>query len=180
MTLETGRESLFDVAPEKRGDVVYTPSWAAADMVAHFQPSGRILDPCKGEGVFLDYLPTGTEWCEITEGRDFFDWRERVDWVVSNPPYSLTRKWFRHSYAVSDNLLYLVPLRNVFSGYGFLREIHEFGGIAAIRVYGTGGRLGFPMGNAVGAFHVVRGYAGPTAFSYYEDGKEQLSVSAWF
>ena len=147
-----------------RGDVVYTPAWVALDMVEHFQPSGRVLDPCRGAGAFTDVLP-GAEWCEITDGRDFFDWSETVDWVVGNPPYSLTRKWFRHSYTVAEHLLYLVPLRNVFSGYGFIREIQEFGGIKEIRVYGTGGSIGFPMGNAVGAFHIERGWSGPQIWS---------------
>jgi hypothetical protein len=153
---------------EKMGDVVYTPAWAAEDIVRHFQPSGKCLDPCKGKGVFMDYLPPDAMWCEITDGRDFFKWTETVDWVVSNPPYSLTRKWFQHSYQIADNLLYLVPLRNVFSGYGFVREIYEFGGIREIRLYGTGGKLGFPMGNAVGAMHVQRGYVGAAIFSFYE------------
>lgn len=143
---------------ERLGDIVLTPAWVAADMVTHFRPDGLVLDPCKGPGVFLDYLPADTDWCEITAGRDFFQWTKRVDWVVGNPPYSLTREWFRHSYTIAENLLYLIPLRNLFSGYGFLREIHGFGGIAAIRLYGTGGSLGFPMGNAVGAVHVQRGY----------------------
>lgn len=155
---------------EKMGDVVYTPGWVVTDMLAHFRPSGRILDPCRGKGAFTDQLPADTAWCEITNGRDFFDWHEPVDWVLGNPPYSLTRKWFRHSYGVAENLLYLVPLRNVFSGYGFIREIHEFGGMPEIRVYGTGGRLGFPMGNAVGAMHVRRRYAGATKFTTYDDG----------
>lgn len=154
---------------EKMGDVVLTPPWCAADMVSHFRPAGKVLDPCKGPGVFLDYLPVGSPWCEITEGRDFFDWTEHVDWVVGNPPYSLTRKWFKHSYTIADHLLYLVPLRNVFSGYGFVREIYDFGGIAEIRTYGTGGKLGFPMGNAVGAFHVVQGYSGACEFSFYDE-----------
>jgi hypothetical protein len=35
-----------------------------------------------------------------------------------------------------------------------------------IRLYGTGGTLGFPMGNAVGAIHCQRGYSGPTQWSY--------------
>ena len=35
-------------------DVVYTPDWVAKDMVEFFKPSGRILEPCKGDGVFLD------------------------------------------------------------------------------------------------------------------------------
>ena len=151
---------------EKRGDRVYTPEWVARDMAWSFQPSGRVLEPCKGKGVFLRFLPDDTEWCEIDEGRDFFEWHEKVDWVVSNPPYSLTRKWFRHSYTIADQLLYLVPLRNIFSGYGFIKEIHAFGGIKEIRSYGTGGSIGFPMGNAVGAFHIVRDYSGPTRFTF--------------
>jgi hypothetical protein len=153
---------------EKQGDVVYTPAWAAMDMVEHFAPSGIVLDPCRGLGAFHDLLPDGSPWCEITDNRDFFAWTEPVDWVIGNPPYSLTRAWFRHSYKIADHLCYLVPLRNVFSGYGFVKEIHEFGGIRELRVYGTGGRLGFPMGNAVGAFHVERGYSGQTAFTFYD------------
>ncbi len=163
---------------EKQGDVVYTPDWAALDMVEHFKPTGRILDPCRGRGAFTDHLPTGTEWCEVTDGRDFFDWHERVDWVLGNPPYSMTRKWFRHSYAIADHLLYLVPLRNVFSGYGFIREIADFGGIVEMRVYGTGNRLGFPMGNAIGALHVERKHVGPTRISFYDDDASQLRMAS--
>lgn len=154
---------------EKTGDVVYTPDWAAKDIVDYFKPSGKILEPCKGGGVFLKYLPTNTDWCEIQEGKDFFEWNEKVDWVVSNPPYSLTRKWFKHSYEIADNLLYLVPLRNIFSGYGFIKEIYQFGGIVEIRNYGTGGSLGFPMGNAIGALHIQKSYIGDAKFSFYEN-----------
>lgn len=137
-------------------------------MVRHFKPRGIVLEPCKGAGVFMDLLPDGSDWCEIAEGKDFFEWTDPVDWVISNPPYSMTRQWFRHSYSIARNLVYLVPLRNVFSGYGFLREIADFGGIVEIRTYGTGAKLGFPMGNAIGAFHIRRGYAGPTKFSDYQ------------
>lgn len=152
---------------EKTGDIVYTPAWVAADMVEHFKPVGNVLDPCRGKGAFTDLLP-GADWCEIEDGRDFFDWTQHVDWAISNPPYSLTRPWFKHSYTIADNLCYLVPLRNIFSGYGFVREIHEWGGIKEIRTYGTGGRLGFPMGNAVGAMHIQRQYRGATTFSFYD------------
>lgn len=162
---------------EKTGDIVYTPGWVATDMVDHFAPSGRILEPCRGRGVFTDLMPTA-DWCEITDGRDFFDWHTPVDWVISNPPYSLTRKWFQHSYTIADHLVYLVPLRNVFSGYGFLREINEYGGIREIRTYGTGGKLGFPMGNAVGAFHIERGYRGDTAFTFPSESSPSLFEAA--
>jgi len=161
---------------ERRGDVVYTPSWVVEDMLRHFQPCGTVLDPCRGKGAFADRLTPGSPWCEITDGVDFFSWQQPVDWVVGNPPYSMTREWFRHSYTVADNLLYLVPLRNVFSGYGFLREIYEYGGLVSIRLYGTGGRLGFPMGNAVGALHIRRGYTGAADLTFYDAPATHLGL----
>jgi hypothetical protein len=160
--------------PEKKGDRVYTPEWAARDMVAHFRPSGRVLEPFRGGGVFTSLLPDA-EWCEIDEGRDFFAWSQPVDWIISNPPYSLTRDCFRHAYLLARDFVFLVPLRNIFSGFGFIREIHAFGGMPEIRLYGTGGTLGFPMGNAVGAIHCRRSYQGPTQWSYAAKPLEQFS-----
>ena len=160
---------------ERAGDRVYTPAWVVQDMLEHFAPSGTILDPCRGRGAFIDLLPVDALWCEVEQGRDFFEWQRPVDWVVGNPPYSMTRVWFRHSYTIAQHLLYLVPLRNVFSGYGFIREIYEFGGIREIRVYGTGGLLGFPMGNAVGAFHIERNYSGSVAMTFYQDFAPQVA-----
>ena len=54
-------------------DVVFTPSHIAKKIVEMFNPQGKILEPCKGEGAFLKYLPEDTLWCEITEGKDFFE-----------------------------------------------------------------------------------------------------------
>lgn len=152
----------------KAEDVVYTPDWCAKDMVTHFNPSGIVLDPCRGLGAFHNLLPEGSPWCEISDGSDFFDWVEPVDWVIGNPPYSLTRPWFRHSAAIADHIVYLIPLRNLFSGYGFVRELSEWGGLREIRLYGTGNRLGFPMGNAIGAVHAERGWRGETVMSFYD------------
>lgn len=150
---------------EKKGDRVFTPDWVAKDMTEHFKPSGKVLEPFKGGGVFLKYLPDA-DWCEIEEGVDFFDNNSKYDWIISNPPYSKTRDCFRHSYKVADNIVYLVPLRNIFSGHGFVKEIFEYGGIAEIRVYGTGGSLGFPMGNCVGAIYCKKGYDGQTTWTF--------------
>ena len=153
----------------RRGDVVFTPDWCAQDMVEHFAPSGRILEPCRGAGAFMRYLPPDADWCELTEGRDFFLWWERVDWIITNPPYSKTREFLKHAISVADNVCFLVPARNIFSGYGTVRETKDFGAMRAIRWYGTGGKLGFPMGNAIAAIHWQRGYVGPTEQSFYED-----------
>lgn len=161
-----------------KSDVVYTPRWCAEDMVKFFGPSGVILEPCRGAGVFMEFLPTDAKWCEIAEGKDFYDWHEPVDWLVSNPPYSQTRKWLRHSYTIAKNILYLVPFRNMTSGYGLLVEVRKFGWLKHIRLYGTGGKLNFPMGNAVAAFHIEKGYRGPTEFSFFQEADDVPSESS--
>ncbi len=152
----------------KRGDRVMTPAWAAKDIIEYFSPAGKVLEPFRGKGVFTDLCPTW-DWCELDEGRDFFAYTDRVDWVVSNPPYSKLRPVWRHAATISDNIVYLIPLRNFFSGYGFVKEAFAYGGIPSIRLYGTGSRLNFPMGNAIGAVHWRRGYTGATKWSDASD-----------
>ena len=63
-------------------DVVFTPPLVARMIVDEFKPSGKILEPCRGLGGFYNELPEPKDWCEITEGRDFFDYHEKVDWIV--------------------------------------------------------------------------------------------------
>ena len=42
----------------RKGYCVYIPAWCAEDMVNHFRPHGRVLEPCKGDGQFtIVYRP---------------------------------------------------------------------------------------------------------------------------
>jgi len=140
-------------------DVVYTPEWVAADMVSFFKPTGAILEPCKGDGVFLKYMPTA-EYCEISEGKDFFAWSKPVTWVVGNPPYSAFGKWMYHAMAIAENIVYLVPCAKPFYGEKLFRELETWGKIKHMRVYGGGSKLGFPIGFLIGAIHFQKGYFG--------------------
>lgn len=151
------------------GDRISTPAWVAADLVRHFSPTGTVLEPCRGDGAIYRLLPPGSLWCEITDGRDFFDLQTPVDWIVTNPPYSQTRNFMRHAFSLAGHVVLLVPARNVFSGYGTVRSAIGYGAMRDIRWYGTGSKLGFPMGNAIAAIHWQRGYRGDTKQSFYED-----------
>jgi hypothetical protein len=153
--------------PLDPGDVVYTPDWVAADMVAYFKPSGRVLEPCAGDGAFLKHLP-GAEWCEIEKGRDFFAWNEPVDWCFGNPPYRMSGKWIRHSMVIAKEFVYLLPCDKPFISFGMIRDVMAWGGLVEIRVYGTGSALGFPIGYAIGALHYRKGYTGPMSISMYQ------------
>ncbi len=157
--------------PLDPGDVVYTPAWVAKDMVDFFKPSGRILEPCAGDGVFLKYLPPHTEWCEIEKGRDFFEWCKPVDWCFGNPPYAKFTKFLAHSFSIADNIVYIIPANKPFNSYRTAVEINEYGGLVHMRYYGGGASLDFPIGFAVAAVHFQRNYRGGMYTSFYEGDK---------
>ena len=160
--------SLFPDLPDilsEESDIVLTPRDVARDVVSRFQPCGRVLDPCKGDGAFTEFMPEA-EWCEIREGRDFFDWREPVDWIVSNPPYSIFSRFLRHSMKVAQDIVYVVPTNKVFNSDGMMRELWAWGGIPQIYQIAPGRRIGFPVGYGIGAVHFQRGYRGPIQVTF--------------
>lgn len=150
---------------DRESDIVFTPSEIAADVVGWFEPTGRILDPCRGGGVFADLMP-GCDWCEIRDGRDFFDWQERVDWIVSNPPYSIFLKWLNHSMRIADDIVYVIPLFKVWQSALVIDAVRRWGGIVETRVLGSGRRIGFPFGFSCGAVHFRRAHTGDMRLSF--------------
>jgi hypothetical protein len=146
-------------------DVVMTPADVARMIVNHFQPAGRILDPCRGNGAFWNAMP-GAEWCEIAEGKDFMEWKTPVDWIVSNPPYSTFWDFLEHSFKLAENIVYLIPLHKIWSGHRYMKAITQWGGLRETLIIGTGTSIGFPVGLSVGAVHFQRGYAGPMVIGY--------------
>jgi len=157
---------LLQIALDKK-DVVYTPDWVARDMVEFFKPSGKILEPCAGDGAFLKYLP-GADWREIEKGRDFFAQTEYYDWIIGNPPYSVFSKWLGHSMEIANNICYLIPLTRLFNSGFFIKRILEWGRICHMRYYADGGELGWNIGFAIGAVHFQKGYNGAMEISCFE------------
>ena len=101
-------------------DVVFTPDWLAKQICGMFDIDGKVLEPCKGEGAFLKYLPENTDWCEIAEGRNYYDYNEKVDWIVTNPPYSDYNRFLEHSFALADNIVALAGnVRGLCVRWGF-------------------------------------------------------------
>lgn len=141
-------------------DVVQTPIELARRLVNHFQPSGRVLEPCRGEGNIFRFLPADSDWCEITEGRDFLAWNKKVDWIITNPPWSQIRPFLAHAMAVSDNVVFLLTINHVWTK-ARIRDIQSSGfGIKEIALVEM--PPSFPQsGFQLGAVHVARGWTGP-------------------
>lgn len=147
-------------------DQIYTPDWVAKDMCQFFNPIGKVLEPAAGNGVFLKYVKA--DHCEITEGTDFFNVRSHYDYIIGNPPYSIFSRFLDHSLELADNIIFILPLFKVFNSQGTVNKIAKYGWISHIRLYGGGNLLKFPMGNAIGAFHLVRSHILQTEFSFYK------------
>lgn len=149
-------------------DKVYTPVNIAQLIISKFPLEGKVLDAFKGKGAFYDNYPETVEkdWCEIDDEKDFFEYNEHVDWIITNPPYSIYDDVMEHSFEIADNIVYLVPLSKVVSSLGRIKKIFDYGGVPYIYIIGAG-RCGFPFGFPACAIHMKRGYDGPTTIEMF-------------
>jgi hypothetical protein len=140
-------------------DVVQTPVEMAGRLVRHFRPQGRILEPCSGKGHFLQHLP-GAFSCEIQRGENFFDWTEKVDWIITNPPWSQIRPFLGHAMEVADHVVFLMTVNHVWTK-ARLRDIRDQGfGLKEIVLVEMPPE--FPQsGFQLGAVYVAREWSGP-------------------
>ena len=150
--------------PDK--DMVMTPDHLALDIYEHFNPSGVMLDPCRGKGSFYKLMPSGSFWCELFEGRDFMSFDAKVDWIVSNPPWSKIRSFINKGMEVSDNIVYLTTI-NHYTTKARLRDIYSKGfGIKEFYCVQTPEKPWPQLGFQLAAVHVQRGYTGDIKMSW--------------
>ena len=156
-------------------DDVQTPPALARRLVAHFQPTGHILEPCSGGGHFLRALRAHSRrfaapdrqhvsWAEIKRGRDFFAWTQPVDWIVTNPPWSEIRRFLQHAMTLADHVVFLVTINHLWTK-ARLRDLRTAGfGLREIVLVDM--PKSFPQsGFQLGAVHLEKGWQGPIALS---------------
>lgn len=56
-----------------------------------YEDGDILFEPFKGEGNFYNCFPTSTTnvWTEIEEGRCYTSYRDKIDWVITNPPFRI-------------------------------------------------------------------------------------------
>jgi hypothetical protein len=79
-------------------------------VIPHTREDDLILEPCKGKGAYYDYFqlafPSSRhEWCEITEGKDFFDYIGSPDVIVTNPPFSLLKQFIERMIMLNPRVI---------------------------------------------------------------------------
>ncbi len=143
-------------------DRVMTPPELCDLVVNYFEPRGIVLEPFCGSGNFrhaLSRYATSLSWCEIDEGRDFFEYSMRCDWIVTNPPWSRISDALRHSCELADNIVFLQTVNHIFTT---CRErIVREAGFALKEIFYVDWPKEFPKsGFLLGAVHWQKGYKG--------------------
>ena len=161
--------------PVGGNDEVYTPYTLADNIVKHFQSqiTGKVLEPCEGVGVgsgaftkaFAKYDITDTIALEIRKGLDFFEFNEKVNWIITNPPWSLARKFMKHSFELSENVVLLITLNHVIGLRARLLDMEKAGfGIKEILLCDTPVKPWPQSGFQLGIIHFKKGYSGEIAW----------------
>ena len=153
-------------------DKVYTPDHIVDEVLSIFLPlvesQDTLLEPFSGDGAFLDCMPLGrTDWCQIDKGKGFFEYKEHVDWIITNPLYSIFKQILPKMLEVADNVVLVIPVNKLLSSMPRLMDIKRAGfNIKKIHYLGSGRQLKFPFGFPVGAIYIERGYEGYIDFTY--------------
>ena len=147
----------------KPNDNIMTPIEISKMIIDMFNITGIVLDPFKGEGSFYNQFPKNCikDWCEIKEGIDFFKYNKKVDWIISNPPYSILDDILEHSFEIADNIVYLVPLSKIVSSMGRIRKISNYGGVPYIYIL-SASKCKFPFGFPACVVYFKKNYKGKT------------------
>jgi hypothetical protein len=140
-------------------DDLQTPKALARAIVEHFQPQGRMLEPCAGDGAFLECMPCA-DWCEVKEDRDFFQYRDKVDWIVTGPPYLQRLEFLVRSLQLAENIVFLVHVPLIFFK-AKLHLIHHAGCAVREIVLVDNPPEPWPQfGLQLSAVHIKRGHPG--------------------
>lgn len=142
-------------------DTVYTRDDTAQWIVDYYKPQGSILDPSAGKNAFYDKFTNREKYrCEIEDGIDFFNWDKHVDWIITNPPYSIYDAFLEKSFEVADNVVFFVPLAKAFKSNKVQKLVMSYGGLKEIVYMGSGPKHGFEFGFPVGCLYYKRGWKG--------------------
>lgn len=109
-------------------DDVQTPFPLALELAhhwSHFLLNKSVLEPCRWSerGNFWTALNQikieNLDWCEVKEGRNFFDYDKNVDFIITNPPWSLLNRrknkicFLEKSLQISNNVIFLATLNHL-------------------------------------------------------------------
>ena len=163
-----------------KSDLIMTPDYLAHQVVGYFLPqiSGRVLEPCAGDGAFLRAFSahglTDVVSLELSRNTDFFGFNEKIDWIITNPPWSLAREFAKHAYTLAHDIVWLINTGHFLGFRARLRDCREAGfGVKEALLCDTPKKeTGWPQsGFQLGALHFRKAWTDGMIFSVLENGQ---------
>ncbi len=113
----------------KPKEFYYTNEQMVRDLLAitPIHPFAIVLDAGSGNKVWFKNLGIRKECrreCEIERGCDFFEWNEKVDWVIGNPPFRNNAPDGRRINLVPQWIFKSAEIANI--GFAFLINAKSF------------------------------------------------------
>jgi len=102
---------------KKPNDVFITPKELSKKAIElcktsnHFNENSIWFDPFRNSGSYYNQYPQNGvkhEWCEILDGKDFFEFNEKIDIICSNPAYSMLDKIFKKCIELNPKVINLL------------------------------------------------------------------------
>lgn len=100
---------------KKANDVILTPPKLAINHIEYVKPLTRKTyiwyDPFKNTGCYYNNYPVEEKykkWSEILLNKDFFEFNEKVDVIVTNPPFSIINKIFEKFWQLKPKIISLL------------------------------------------------------------------------
>lgn len=93
---------------DKSNDVFITPLALAKKHIdlIEYDDEDIWYDPFKNTGNYYNQYPSDNKvWSEILEGKDFFEFNDKVDVICSNPPYSMIDKVLKKSIELNPHTI---------------------------------------------------------------------------
>ena len=136
-------------------DVFITPVELAKKHIDYLDANDDDIwyDPFRNSGSYYNNFPTDNKkWSEILDNKDFFEFDEPVNIIVSNPPYSFIDDILTKSVALNPRIIsYLIGQGNLTArrieymnnnGYGLhklrMLKVHKWYGMSYIVVFEKG------------------------------------------
>ncbi len=94
-------------------DFYATPPWCYENLDIDWSIFENAHEPCRGDGriqFFLEEEGLECTYSEILEDKDFFEWTEETDLILTNPPFSIAQKFIDHALNYSNTCFMLLRL----------------------------------------------------------------------
>ena len=114
---DIARKIQGDNGNREKNDFYPTPKNATLELLKRIDLSGKIWECACGDGAISKLLPNDTISTDLIDrgygvaGIDFLKTNKKVDWIITNPPYSLATKFVIHALECSSNVAMLLKIQ---------------------------------------------------------------------